>query len=83
MQMHAYSALEFNWSCVSIRVTSLLGLISFGECPTPLSTPPGERELTGKLFGCSPTSPGAASSMFELPGGTMRSCSSVEHMWGF
>jgi hypothetical protein len=35
-----------NWSCVSIRLTSLIDANSFGDGPTPLSTrPPGKREL--------------------------------------
>ncbi len=43
-----------NWSCVSIRLTSLIDVNGFGDGPTPLSTrPPGKRELVDKDFASS------------------------------
>jgi hypothetical protein len=56
-----------NWSCVSIRLTSLIDVNSFGDGPTPLSTrPPGKRELADKDF-ASPTGAIAAPMFAVVP----------------
>jgi hypothetical protein len=57
-----------NWSCVSIRLTSLIDVNGFGDGPTPLSTRPlAKRELVDKDF-ASPTGAIAAPMFAAVPG---------------